>query len=442
MHNNLPLLETGVFRTLATHEVPLIIGLLLMLTFLLFLIAFCSAAENAFFSIKEIELLEIETEDTPKSKTISKLLRSPKQLLATILIMINFANVAFIVLTSLTLDMIFNLGDNMLIKFIIEATAVTFIMLVFGEVIPKIYATQNHLSIARKTATPLSWIKYVLTPFAKILIQTSSIIDKRVTKKGHTVSVDELNYAIDITSNKETPEEEKDILKGIVNFGNISIKQIMKPRVDVAALDIDLKFEELLEKVRFWRYSRFPVYEESFDNIKGILFSKDIIPHLNKDNNFEWQKLIRDPFFVPENKKINDLLEEFQDRHIHMAIVVDEFGGTNGVVTMEDVLEEIFGEINDEFDEENLYYSKLDDKTYVFEGKTLLNDFFRILDLDADFLEDIKGENETLGGLLVELNQGVPKKGMEVKIKNLTISIEACDLRMVKRVKVIIQDQE
>lgn len=413
-----------------------------MLTFLLFLIAFCSAAENAFFSIKEIELLEIETEDTPKSKTISKLLRSPKQLLATILIMINFANVAFIVLTSLTLDMIFNLGDNMLIKFIIEATAVTFIMLVFGEVIPKIYATQNHLSIARKTATPLSWIKYVLTPFAKILIQTSSIIDKRVTKKGHTVSVDELNYAIDITSNKETPEEEKDILKGIVNFGNISIKQIMKPRVDVAALDIDLKFEELLEKVRFWRYSRFPVYEESFDNIKGILFSKDIIPHLNKDNNFEWQKLIRDPFFVPENKKINDLLEEFQDRHIHMAIVVDEFGGTNGVVTMEDVLEEIFGEINDEFDEENLYYSKLDDKTYVFEGKTLLNDFFRILDLDADFLEDIKGENETLGGLLVELNQGVPKKGMEVKIKNLTISIEACDLRMVKRVKVIIQDQE
>lgn len=325
-----------------------------MLTFLLFLIAFCSAAENAFFSIKEIELLEIETEDTPKSKTISKLLRSPKQLLATILIMINFANVAFIVLTSLTLDMIFNLGDNMLIKFIIEATAVTFIMLVFGEVIPKIYATQNHLSIARKTATPLSWIKYVLTPFAKILIQTSSIIDKRVTKKGHTVSVDELNYAIDITSNKETPEEEKDILKGIVNFGNISIKQIMKPRVDVAALDIDLKFEELLEKVRFWRYSRFPVYEESFDNIKGILFSKDIIPHLNKDNNFEWQKLIRDPFFVPENKKINDLLEEFQDRHIHMAIVVDEFGGTNGVVTMEDVLEEIFGEINDEFDEENL----------------------------------------------------------------------------------------
>ncbi len=400
--------------------------------------ALCSSSENAFFSIKEHELEELRSEDSTSGNIILKLLAHPKKLLATILILNNLVNVAFVIVSSLLAENFLHLGNNPLLKFLFEAVSVTLIILLFGEVLPKVYATQNYFKVARLVAYPMNFASTLLSPFSMLLVKTSSVIDKRITRKGHTLSIDELNYAIEITSDEETAQEEKSILKGIVNFGNITVRQIMRPRVDVMAADDETPFTELVKKIKEWRYSRVPVYHKSFDDVKGILYSKDLIPHLEKDDSFRWTRLLRQPFFVPENKKINDLLEEFQDRRIHMAIVVDEFGGTNGVVTMEDILEEIFGEIQDEFDEESAGYSQLDSNTWIFEGRTLLNDFCRVTGLEPEMFDEVKGENETLAGLVVEMHEGVPAKGEKLSFANIEFTIEAAEPRVVNRIKVYI----
>lgn len=279
-------------------------------------------------------------------------------------------------------------------------------------------------------------LSQILKPFVWLLSRTSAIIDKRITKKGHTVSVDELNYAIDITSDKDTPKEEKLILKNIVNFGETDVKQIMKPRMDVAYLENNMNFYEVLQRVRQWGYSRFPITHKGFDNVEGILFIKDVLPQINQPKDYAWQELAKPVKFVPENKKIDDLLKDFQEEKTHMAIVVDEYGGGLGIVTMEDIIEEIFGEMNDEFDEEETQYSQLDDYNYVFEGKTKITDMCRIIGLDDDYFDEYKGESETINGLITEIFEKIPNIGQKLVIGTIDFKIESVDKRKINRVKI------
>jgi gliding motility-associated protein GldE len=282
----------------------------------------------------------------------------------------------------------------------------------------------------------------VFNPFVFLLVKSTSIIDKRITRKGDVLSVDELTHAIDITTEEDTTKQEKTILKSIVNFGNINVKQIMRMRPDIAAVEHDTSFSDLLVKINEWGYSRVPVYRENLDNIIGVLYIKDLLPHMHQSDPFNWMQLLRKPYFVPESKKIDDLMKEFQQKRVHVAIVVDEFGGTSGMATMEDVLEEIFGEIRDEFDEDEQYYSKLNDYTFVFEAKMLINDMCRLMEIDTDTFDKVRSEADTLGGMLLEMNSELPKIGDKIKFERFIFIIEAVDKRKIKRVKVVIDNRE
>ena len=312
------------------------------------------------------------------------MLHKPKGLLATLLITINFVNIAIVVLSSLLINLVFNFSGHETWGFVIQVVAVTFVIVLFCEVMPKVYAQQNAMRTARISVFPVYVLDKLLKPFSYFLVASTSFVEKRIQQKSYDVSVDELTHAIDVTSNKDTPEEEKKILKGIARFGNIDVKQIMKSRMDVVGVDTETKFKELLPLIIENRYSRLPVFNESFDSVTGVLYTKDLLPYLDRqqDDTFKWQSLVRPAYFVPESKKINDLLQEFQEKKMHLAIVVDEYGGNSGIVTLEDILEEIVGEIHDEFDEEELTYSKLDDRNFVFDGKALINDVCRVMELD------------------------------------------------------------
>jgi putative hemolysin len=408
--------------------------------FLLFLIVACgflAASENALFSLSQTEIEEISKKETPKSKAIIQHVSNPKKLLATILTANNFVLVTFVILSSLMLEKIFDFEDgrNAILKFFIEIVVVTFILLLFGEVIPKVYATKQNKAISNFMAIPLLITQKVFSFVIIPMVAFSKFIDKRVRIHEHSVSADELSHAIDLTSDKNTRVEEKAILKGIVNFGNKTVRQIMRSRGDVAALDNSLNFAEMLVKLNELGYSRLPVYEDSFDNITGIIYIKEVLPHINEQDNYNWSRLLKPAFFVPDNKRIDLLLEEFQEHRMHMAIVVDEYGGKLGIVTMEDILEEIFGEINDEFDEETLSYSKIDENKYVFDGKLLINDFCKITNTNNDFFEEVKGESETIAGMLLELAGRIPNKGETIKFENFSFYIEAVDNRRIKRIK-------
>jgi gliding motility-associated protein GldE len=275
-----------------------------------------------------------------------------------------------------------------------------------------------------------------LKPFVWILDKSTSVIDKRITKRGHELTVDDLEHAIELTTDSDSPEDEKEVLKNIVKFGNIEVKQIMRSRLDVKAVDIHISFSDLLKHINEWEYSRIPVYQGTFDHVKGILNIKDLIPNIYTSDSFEWQSLIREPFYVPTTKKIDDLLKEFQQKRVHMAVVVDEYGGSSGIVTMEDILEEIFGEINDEFDDDEITYSQLDDNTFIFEGKMLINDVCRLMDIKGDVFEEIRGEADTLGGLILEISGRIPSVKEKIVYENFVFTIEAADKRKVKRIKV------
>jgi gliding motility-associated protein GldE len=326
--------------------------------------------------------------------------------------------------------------------FVIQVIAVTFLILLFGEVIPKVYATRNALKLAETMAMPIMFVKKILTPVSYLLISSSSFIEKKVKQKVHRISVDELSDALELTNDPEI--EEEDLLKGIVRFGNTDVKQIMKARIDATAIDIEMGYHELLELIRECGYSRIPVYKKNFDNVTGILYIKDLLSSIDLNETTsskgekDWRKLVRNPFFVPENKKIDDLLKEFQEKKIHLAIVVDEYGGTSGIVTLEDIIEEIVGEISDEYDDDELSYSKLDDFNYVFEGKTPLNDLYRIIGMEGDIFEEVKGDADTLGGFIIELEGRIPKKNECVTFQNLLFAIEASDKRRITRVKITI----
>ncbi|NTW33980.1 MAG: gliding motility-associated protein GldE [Bacteroidetes bacterium] len=418
-----------------SFQPEMIFGILVII-FLLFCTAIFSGTEIAFFSLSPAQLDEIKTIKSKKSKEVLKLLDNPKKLLATILVANTFINVGIIIISTYITYGLFNLNDNALWGFLIQVVLVTFIILLFGEIIPKIYSTHHSVKFALYVAKPIIFFSHFFYPFSWFLMGSTYIIDKRVTRKSHKISINELSKALDLTTNKDTPEQERKILKGIVKFGNIEVKEIMKSRVDVTAVEIKTDFKQLINIILESGYSRIPVYKENFDSIAGVLHIKDLLPYLDIPQGFKWQTLIRNAYFVPESKKINNLLEEFREKKIHMAIVVDEYGGTSGLLTLEDIMEEIVGEINDEFDIEDVVFSKLDENNFVFEGKTLLNDFYKITGVEAGFFDEVKGDSDTIAGLLLELGGKIPEKNEKIVFKNFIFTVEAADKRSIKRIKV------
>lgn len=413
-------------------------GIILIL--LLIFSALVSGSEIAFFSLTSDDIAKLRKSNQPSERKMVKLLKNPRVLLATILILNNFINIAFITLSTFLSWSIF--GTRNLEGVIVASLTliVTFMIVFFGELVPKVYANQNNVQFAKFTAPILTMFEAIFRPFSWILINLSSVIEKRFKTKGYEISVDELHQALELASNESDSEEEKEILKGIVNFGTLTVKQVMRTRVDITAFDIDFDFHELLNKVNKSGYSRIPVFDDTIDNIKGILYIKDLLPFIGEDENFQWQKNIRTGYFVPENKKIDLLLKDFQAKRVHMAIVVDEYGGTSGLITLEDIIEEIVGEISDEFDENQTKYKKLSENSYVFEGRTSLNDFCKITGQETNVFDEIKGESESLGGLILEINNKLPHIGDTIKINNFIFTAEAVDHKRIKKVRVLIMD--
>jgi putative hemolysin len=364
------------------------------------------------------------------------LLESPKSLLSTVLILNNLINIGIVTLTTFFTWSLFGLNATGIVIILIQTIGITFAIVFFGEIVPKVYATKAKVQFAKMMAPPIYFFSIILKPLSLLLMSISNIIEKRIEKRGYSLSVDQLNQALEITT-ENTTEEEKDILKGIVNFSTLSVRQVMQSRMDITAIEIETDFHELMDKINKSGYSRIPVFKETIDHIEGILYIKDLLPYIEKDESFEWQKLIRKGFFIPENKKIDTLLKDFQKKRVHMAIVVDEYGGTSGLVTLEDLIEEIIGEINDEFDDvEDFFFKELDNYTFIFEGKVSLNDFCKKLELDQQFFDEVKGESESLGGLLLELNSNLPKNGAKIRFESFEFTILAVDSKRIKKVKV------
>jgi len=404
--------------------------------------ALISGTEVAFFSLSQTDLNQLSNEGKGEN-IIVKLLEKPRKLLATILITNNFINILIVLLFASLAESLFADFDYQIdlqlftvsVRFLIEIILVTFLILLFGEVLPKVYASRNALRFSKTMSKFIHAINIFLTPFSMPLITLTKLIEKKLGSKNTNFSVETLSQALELTSPDATTKDEQKILEGIVNFGNTETVQIMKPRIDLFALSDDETYEAVLEKISKNGFSRNPVYKESIDSIIGVLYSKDLLAHLDKKN-FKWQDLIREAFFVPENKKLDNLLSDFRARKNHLAIVVDEYGGTSGIVTLEDVIEEIVGDINDEFDYDDLTYSKIDENNYIFEGKTSIKDFCRVLDdEDEAIFEEEKGESETLAGFILEISGKFPKKGEKINFKNYTFTIEALDKKRIKQIK-------
>jgi magnesium and cobalt exporter, CNNM family len=367
---------------------------------------------------------------------IVRLLNNPKKLLATILILNNTINIAIVTLSTYAVSVATGVS-TVEGKFIVGLTfVVTFLIVFFGELVPKVYANQNNYNFIRKTARFIAIARTFFTPVSAVLMGMNTLIEKRIRTRGYEVSRDELQMALDLTTQQESSEDEMEILQGIINFSSLTVKQVMRSRVDFTAFETNMNFHELLEEVNKSGYSRIPVFHETIDNIDGILYIKDLIPYINKDKDFDWIKLLREAYFIPENKKIDILLRNFQERRIHMAIVVDEYGGTSGLITLEDIIEEIVGEINDEFDGEDIAYSKLDEQTYLFEGKTTLIDVCKILEESSEIFDEVKGESESLGGLILELSTKMPGIGEKVSFDKFVFTVVAVDQKRIKRVRV------
>ena len=414
---------------------------LLVIVFLLMLSALISGSEVAYFSLSPDEKHKIFNTSARKNNYIRKNLESPEQLLATILVANNFVNVGIVILSSFTVDSLIDFSNEPILGFIVQVIVISFVILLVGEIIPKVYSTHHALKFARFIAVPMYYTIKLLKPINSILIFSTSFINNRIHAYNNHISVDELSQALELTSKTEL-KEDTDILKGIVKFGNKSVVEIMRSRVDVVSIDINSGFSKVMSLITETGFSRIPVFSETFDNIKGILYIKDLLPHVHKGASFRWQSIIRPPFYVPETKKIDDLLEEFQKNKVHMAIVVDEYGGTSGIVTLEDVLEEIVGEITDEFDEEEKFYTKISENKYLFDGKTLLNDFYKVIGIEEGIFDDVKGEADTLAGLILELKGEIPAKNDTITCKNYVFSIEAVDNRRIKQIKVEIKNTE
>lgn len=407
--------------------------------FLLIASGLISGAEVAFFSLTK-EHLESEKEKISRQMEITKkLLKQPKRLLATILITNNFINIAIVLLFALIGEILFSSIENQLLILLIEIGLITFLILFFGEILPKVYANRNALKFSKTMAFPIYFIdRYLLFFITLPMSKVTRFMESRLLQKNNEFSIDKISQALELTAEEETTKEEQRILKGIVNFGNTDTKQVMCPRIDLFALSQEMDLETIINQILQRGFSRVPVYQETIDNVIGILYTKDLLPYLDRPN-FKWQKLLKPPFYVPENKKLDDLLKEFQNKKIHLAVVVDEYGGTSGVITLEDVIEEIVGDISDEFDDEELIYSKLDNRTYVFDAKINLKDFCKVIEIDEDEgFEKAKGESESLAGFILELSQAFPKIGQVVLYNSYQFIIESVDRKRIKRVKVIL----
>ncbi len=430
-----------LFLFITTTDILTIINVFALIL-LLISSALISGTEVAFFSLSQTDLNELSNNGKEKNIVVT-LLEKPRKLLATILITNNFINILIVLLfasLSETLFGSFNYQLNLLffsvpVRFLLEIVLVTFLILLFGEVLPKVYASKNALRFSKTMSKFIHSVNIILTPFSLPLITITKWIEKKLGNKNSHFSVETLSQALELTSEGATTKDEQKILEGIVNFGNTETVQIMKPRIDIFAISENETFETVLNKILENGYSRNPVYKENIDTIVGVLYAKDLLAHLNKKT-FKWQSLLREPFFVPENKKLDDLLIDFREKKNHLAIVVDEYGGTSGLVTLEDVIEEIVGDINDEFDDDDLSYSKIDANNYIFEGKTTIKDFCRVLDDEDEALfEDEKGESETLAGFILEISGKFPKKNDKINFKNYTFTIEAVDKKRIKQIK-------
>ena len=422
---------------------PFSLSILFSLAILILLLicsALISGSEVAFFSLSPGDIDKLESSKSNPAKKVIALHQRPEHLLGTVLVVNNFVNVGVVILSSYITNSIIDFSQAKVLGFLIQVIFITFILLLFGEIIPKVFAHQYAVKFALFMSGAIVFLEKVFKPVIHVLISSTSFVNKRLARKKPVISMNELSDALDLSSTDDMEDEH--ILKGIVKFGNIDVQEIMKSRMDVFAIEVDTPFSVLLKKFLESGYSRIPIYAESFDTIKGILYIKDLLPHLNKDETFKWQTLVRPPYYVPESKKINDLLAEFQEKKIHLAIVIDEYGGTSGIVTLEDILEEIVGEIKDESDEDEVFYTKLNRNTYIFEGKTLLNDFYKIIEKPADIFDDIKGEADTLAGLILEIKGEIPAKDEVFTYNEYTFKIEAVDNRRIKKIRVILREPQ
>lgn len=405
---------------------------------LLFCSGLIAGAEVALFSLSQKDIEGIVHESNSKGKIIAKLLEKPKKLLATLLVANNFINISIILLFSVVGKTIFSGMTIPVLKFILEVLTATFLILLFGEVLPKIYASRNNTKFAKVIVYPIAFLDKLLSPISMPMRTATIYLHNKLGKAKTNFSVDQLSQALELTASDQTSTEEQKILEGIVSFGNTDTRQVMSPRIDIFALEIDESFAVICPKIIEKGYSRIPVYRDNIDQIEGVLYVKDLLPHINT-NEFDWKSLLREPFFVPENKKLDNLLKDFQSMKSHLAIVVDEYGGTSGLVSLEDVIEEIVGDISDEFDDENINFSQIDDKNYLFEGKINLKDFYRIIDVDEELFESKKGEAETLAGFILEILGNFPKKNQKITFENCLFTIEAVDQKRVKQIKVTIE---
>lgn len=415
---------------------------LVAILLLLVVSAAVSASEVALFSLTPTHLRDLKERGGRAGQTVLDLLAKPRRLLATILIANNLVNVGIVILS--TFFVASTLDTERLpayVVFLVQVIAVTFVLLLIGEVVPKVYATSDPMAVSMRMARTLRVLRTVFAPLSELLVRSTTFIEKKYRRNSsHTISADSLGHALDLTKDASTSDEEQRILRGIVKFGNIEVRQVMRPRTEVVAFENELIFSELLTSIVESGHSRVPVYEETLDRVVGILYIKDVLPHIDKKE-FNWQGLLRPPYFVPESKKLDDLLKEFQVQKVHLAVVVDEYGGTSGIITLEDVIEEIVGDITDEYDEEDVHFTRIDERTWIFEGRVALNDLYRVLQIDGELFEQHKGESGTLGGFVLELTGRIPKKGESVDLHNYTFVVEASDNKRIRRLKVIINDE-
>ena len=409
-----------------------------LLVILLIFSGFISGSEVALFSLSKSE---IESKSDLKSfKIITNLLEKPNKLLATILVVNNLINIGIVILFTKLGEVLFSAIGSPLIKFFLEIVVATFLILLFGEILPKIYASRNNINFSRIIAYPLRILDIIFSPISLPMQKFSNYIKNKLAIQNSNISIDQISHALDLTRPEDTTKQEQKILKGIVNFGNIDTKEIMRPRIDIFALDSKLKSEEIIKSITTTNHSRIPVFDENLDKIIGVLHIKDLLPFLDKKE-FQWKELLREPLFIPENKKLDDLMLEFQEKKVHLAIVVDEYGGTSGLVSLEDVIEEIVGDISDEFDDDNLLYSKIDDQNFIFDGKTSLHDLCRIINENKNIFDQYKGDAETIAGFILEISRSFPKKNSKINFMKFIFTIESIDKKRIKQIKLTILDK-
>ena len=409
-----------------------------LLVILLIFSGFISGSEVALFSLSKSE---IESKSDLKSfKIITNLLEKPNKLLATILVANNLINIGIVILFTKLGEVLFSAIGSPLIKFFLEIVVATFLILLFGEILPKIYASRNNINFSRIIAYPLRILDIIFSPISLPMQKFSNYIKNKLAIQNSNISIDQISHALDLTRPEDSTKQEQKILKGIVNFGNIDTKEIMRPRIDIFALDSKLKSEEIIKSITTTNHSRIPVFDENLDKIIGVLHIKDLLPFLDKKE-FQWKELLREPLFIPENKKLDDLMLEFQEKKVHLAIVVDEYGGTSGLVSLEDVIEEIVGDISDEFDDDNLLYSKIDDQNFIFDGKTSLHDLCRIINENKNIFDQYKGDAETIAGFILEISRSFPKKNSKINFMKFIFTIESIDKKRIKQIKLTILDK-